>query len=76
MFHPGHDHIPVRSECHTAAPGMTELRLFTSDLEDAGVRTNEYGDLLRSSRDDRAARGRGLTGQVGDQLRVPRFPGA
>jgi len=46
MFHPGHDHIPVRSECHTMDPGMTELWLFTADLEDAGARTNEYGELL------------------------------
>jgi len=46
MFHPGHDHIPLRSECHTMDPGMTELWLFTSDLEDAEARTNEYGELL------------------------------
>ncbi len=49
MYHPGHRHIPVRSECHTTDPGMTELWLFTSDLEAAGARANDYGELLIST---------------------------
>lgn len=46
MYHPGHGHVPERSECHTMDPGMTELWLFTSDLEDAGAEMNEYGEFL------------------------------
>ena len=46
MYHPGHGHIPVRSECHTTDPGMTELWLFTSDLEAAGAQANDHAELL------------------------------
>jgi hypothetical protein len=49
MYHPGHGHIPVRSECHTTDPGMTELWLFTSDLEAAGAQANDYGEFLIST---------------------------
>jgi hypothetical protein len=49
MRHPGHGHIPARSECHTMDPGMTELWLFTADLEAEGARTNDYGELLIST---------------------------
>jgi len=49
MHHPGHGHIPLQSECHTTDPGRTELWLFTSDLEAAGARTNDYGELLIST---------------------------
>jgi len=57
MHHPGHGHVPTRSECHTMDPGMTELWLFTSDIEDAGAEMNEYGEFLigRVSRDDLVA---------------------
>jgi hypothetical protein len=46
MYHPGHGHIPSLSECHTMDPGRTELWFFTSDLEAAGARTNQYGEFL------------------------------
>jgi hypothetical protein len=68
MFHPGHGHVPERSECHTMDPGMTELWLFTSDIEDAGAETNEYGEFLigRVSWDDLVAASQG----AGDAITI------
>jgi hypothetical protein len=68
MFHPGHGHVPERSECHTMDPGMTELWLFTSDIEDAGAEMNEYGEFLigRVHWDDLVAASRG----TGDAITI------